>query len=347
MSKICIVIPAYEPDDKLVELIEALEGRFPIVVVDDGSADKRAFGPIKDKVTALLAHDRNRGKGAALKTAFSYVLDNLKDVEGVVTADSDGQHTPLDIGRMADLVATGYPGIVLGVRSFVGKVPFRSLLGNFSTRFLFAFMTGLRILDTQTGLRGIPRSLLPRMLQLPGDRYEYEMKMLLDSKNHDKPPKQIDVETIYIAENKSSHFNPIKDSLRVWGALFHFCFSSVGAFALDNACYILALAGLRHSGLTLAASMLLALVLARFISANFQYFYNQRMTFRARAGVGSYMKYWVLAAVILCLSYFFTKVVVGRCGLNSNALITFAKIVVEAILFVMSFVLQRCWVFAK
>ena len=228
MDEIVILIPAFEPDEvRLPELVRQLRRTFRhLVLVDDGSTKgKAAFESVRAEVDAVLVHEVNRGKGAALKTGFAWIRAHLPDAKGVVTADADGQHAPTDIVRVAE-ATVGHPdGLVLGVRAFVGNVPLRSRFGNWWSRWLFRLLTGLPIQDTQTGLRGIPASLLPRMLEIPGDRYEYELRMLVDARRHPAPPRQLPIETIYINENASSHFRPFTDTVRTQLALWRAVFS--------------------------------------------------------------------------------------------------------------------------
>ena len=226
MDRVAILVPAYDPDGKLAALVEDLQPLFPhLVLVDDGSIHGRdVLDEVRGRVEVLLVHDVNRGKGAALRTGLSWIREHLPAVRAVVTADSDGQHRPADIRRIAE-AALGHPdGLVLGVREFAGKVPFRSRLGNVWTRLLFRLLTGLPVRDTQTGLRGLPRTLFDTLLKIPGDRYEYEIRMLVDARRHAAPPLQIPIETVYLEGNRSSHFRPFRDTLltqvALWSARF-------------------------------------------------------------------------------------------------------------------------------
>ncbi len=214
-----VVIPAYEPDEKLLSLLKKLREHFRrIVVVDDGSTRAAGIFAEADRyVERVLVHRVNRGKGAAIKTALAH----LGEVD-VITADADGQHTVEDIAKIAEGLKTHRNGLVLGVRAFSGKVPLRSRFGNWWTRWFFFLLTGLEISDTQTGLRGIPAPLVARVGALPGDRYEYEMVMLADARHHAEKPLQIPIETIYLENNATSHFSPIRDSVRIYRALFRF-----------------------------------------------------------------------------------------------------------------------------
>ena len=228
MDDVAILIPAYDPDDKLAALVDDLRPAFRhLVLVDDGSTRGRdVLDAVRGRVDALLVHGTNRGKGAALRTGLAWIRDNLPGVRTVVTADSDGQHRPDDIRRVAEASLAHPDGLVLGVREFAGKVPFRSQLGNIWTRVLFRLLTGLAVRDTQTGLRGIPRGLLGRMLAIPGDRYEYEIRMLVDARRHPAAPRQVPIETIYLDGNRSSHFRPFRDTVSTQWALLCARFAS-------------------------------------------------------------------------------------------------------------------------
>lgn len=215
---VIVLIPAYDPDEKLLALLPKLRERFDrIVLVDDGSTSgKDVFEKARPLVETILVHDINRGKGCALKTGFAYA----GGAADVVTVDSDGQHDPEDVAKVAAALATCRDGLVLGVRSFTGDVPFRSRFGNFWTRFFFNLLTGLHVTDTQTGLRGIPAELLSRVAALPGDRFEYEMVMLADARRQAREPLEVPIRTIYLDGNKTSHHRPFVDTWRIYKALF-------------------------------------------------------------------------------------------------------------------------------
>lgn len=200
-------------------LVQKLNERFErLVIVNDGSTrGLETLAAVEPLVEKVLVHSANRGKGAALKTAFDYL-----GAVDVVTADADGQHKLEDIVKVAEALRTQREGLVLGVRAFDGKVPFRSRFGNWWTRIFFFLLTGLYVRDTQTGLRGIPAELVSRVRALEGERYEYEMVMLADAKRHAAKPVQIPIETIYLNNNAESHFSPFKDTVRIYRALFRY-----------------------------------------------------------------------------------------------------------------------------
>lgn len=209
-----VVIPAYKPDESLLDLLRALRERAfiaRIVVVDDGSGPE--YEPIFAQVSALCSlerHAQNRGKGAAIRTG-------LKTLSGynVVTADCDGQHTPSDIEKIARAIDGA---LVMGVRR-KREMPLRSKMGNTLTCLTFALVTHRWISDTQTGLRGIPQSYVGVCQDLEGDRYEYEMNMLLDACHRGLPIREVEIETVYIDNNRGSHFHTLRDGKRVYRLL--------------------------------------------------------------------------------------------------------------------------------
>lgn len=343
-----VLIPVYNPDKRLLSLIDELRPSFgAIVVVDDGSVlGREIFSAVEKRGVPVVAHVVNRGKGAALKTGFRWILEHMPDSAVVVTADADGQHRPNDVARVADAALANPFALTLGVRAFTGRVPFRSRFGNWWTRQFFFLTTGMHVSDTQTGLRGIPVTLLPRMLEIPGDRYEYEMAMLADARHHAAPPVQIPIATVYEPGNASSHFHPLRDTVRIYGALLHFCASGIGCFLLDNVLFTAVLfAAMRTTDWKRATNTLLAICVARAASATVNYFYNRRFVFRSNASKRtSFPKYWLLVLVIMVAGYGGTAGLARLLDVNGFA-ITALKIAVETGLFFLSYNVQRRWVF--
>lgn len=223
LQRLAVVIPVWQPEAVLCTLVAELAayGFGATIVVDDGSGPR--YAALFEEISAvprthLLRHARNRGKGCTLKTGFRYFLNELPSMDGLITADADGQHTPADIIRVALAMQASRGRAVLGSRSLsaaVAGVPSRSRFGNALTRRIFGWLTGTRLADTQTGLRALPRSLLPQLAALPGQRYEYEMTMLAHLCRRGEPPLEVPIETVYLAGNRSSRFRPALDSARV------------------------------------------------------------------------------------------------------------------------------------
>lgn len=221
-----VLIPAYEPDDHLAGLVADIAADDPtqrVVVVDDGSgsAYRSAFDAVRSRGAEVIAHPENRGKGAALRTGFAHIAAAFPG-DDVVTADCDGQHTVVDIRRVAAALAERPGAVVLGARCFSGGVPWRSRLGNDATKHLFRLITGRRLADTQTGLRGYSASLLPWLATIAGDHYEYELEVLLAATRSAVPLHEVPIEAIYLSGNRSSHFRPVRDSVRVYVPLVRF-----------------------------------------------------------------------------------------------------------------------------
>ena len=236
-----VVIPAYQPDEKLLKTVAELRQKtaYTLIVVDDGSSPDRQ--PIFDKLehdVTVLHHEVNRGKGAAMKTAFAYIQEHFPGDEGIVTVDADGQHLVPDIVRVSEDWAAHPDALVLGSRRFTGNVPFKSRAGNAITRQVFRASTGVKVFDTQTGLRAFAVSRVPMMLEMHGDRYEYEINVLLYATRHRVPIREVPIETVYIEENASSHCHPVRDAWRIYKMILMFAASSLVAAVVD---YVLVL----------------------------------------------------------------------------------------------------------
>ena len=229
--KVTIIVPSLDPDEKLLQVVEGLlsDGFDDILLVNDGSHsdhlwpfEKAAEHP---EVT-VLTHEVNKGKGRALKTAFAWCIENRPDIDGVVTADGDNQHRPADIRRCAQAMADDPSKVWLGVRDFsLDHVPARSRIGNTLTRGIMKMACGVSVTDTQTGLRAIPARDLPLMLRIPGERYEYETQMLLSLREAKVGIGEVVIDTVYIDENESSHFHPVRDSWKIYKIIFRHMFS--------------------------------------------------------------------------------------------------------------------------
>jgi glycosyltransferase involved in cell wall biosynthesis len=226
MARVAVVIPAYRPNEALPAVVSGVLAADadrlidPVVVIDDGSGEpsRAVFDRLRGQDrTVVIARERNGGKGAALKMGFAYVLERAAGCAGVVTADADGQHAPADILRVARALAGSPDRVILGVRMFDDGVPLRNRLGNVVTRQIVRLVTGVLLQDTQTGLRGWPLRCCREALRLPADRYEFELQALLTAIH--APIEQMPIATIYEDGNRSSHFRPVGDSLRIYRVL--------------------------------------------------------------------------------------------------------------------------------
>jgi glycosyltransferase involved in cell wall biosynthesis len=336
-----ILIPAYEPDQQLPALIRSIRDAEPwatVVVVDDGSgpAYKDVFDGVKALGCHVIGYARNRGKGFALKTGFGFIANQLPG-RNVVCADSDGQHTIVDILKVAAAVQAGSPAMVLGTRNFTGNVPARSRFGNTATRLLFTLATGQRISDTQTGLRGYPASMLPWLRSVRGERYEYELNLLLEAKGAGYALNAVDIATVYLDHNAGSHFRPVADSVRIYAPLLKFLASSFTAFLVDTVVFLI---------LTLVTdSLLLAVVGARAVSSAVNFLVNRLMVFehgRDKPAAATGLGYFGLVLVLLAANY---GIISALNALSVAALP--AKILAEIALLAVSYVVQQRFLFAR
>ncbi|WP_379130249.1 glycosyltransferase [Paenibacillus sp. sgz500958] len=334
-----VLIPSYEPDHRLIDLIKSLRNitEAPIIVVDDGSGERfrSIFDSVKAAGCTVLTHVVNRGKGRALKTGFQYILENVP-AAAVVCADSDGQHSPKDIVDVGRVSEAAEAQMVLGSRLFTGKVPLRSRFGNRLTSKVYNAATGISIGDTQTGLRGYPRSMLNWLCQVPGERFEYEMNLLLEAPAQGYGIKELPIDTIYLNDNESSHFRPVADSLKIYLPILKFSLSSLISGILD---FILLLLLQSVTG-----NLLLSVVGARAGSSAVNYAMNRRIVFARQKETSfrtSIFRYYALATLIIGLNYGCLSLLHTFLGVPLIP----AKIATECLLFLFSYWAQRRFVY--
>lgn len=343
-KEVAIIIPAYKPDERLKILVDKLiEENFEnIIVVNDGSGDtgKNVFDYLENlKECIVLNHAVNLGKGRGLKTAFNYFLNHFNNNVGVITVDADGQHLVQDIKKIANKLLENPTHLILGARNFsIKNIPFRSRFGNIITKFVFNFATGIKITDTQTGLRGIPTYFVKNLLTVSGERYEFEMNMLLECKEQGIPIKEVGIETVYINDNESSHFNPLLDSIRIYSLFFKYIFSSLSSFAIDILLYSLFIFLLK--GASPENYIVAATIMARVISSLYNYLFNKNIVFKSN-NRHTLLKYYFLSIFQMLISAFLVQSIFKFVGEGEVVI----KILVDTFLFVLSFVVQREWVF--
>ena len=347
-----ILIPAYKPDQSIVRLARALRAQDPdaeILVIDDGSGSTYApiFTELRIDGVTVQTHPANKGKGAALRTGIAWAKAN-RPGEILVTADADGQHLPQDIFRAGvraeSLAASGQRAIVLGVRTLPDpdageegtRVPLRSKVGNSATVGFFALATGKHVADTQTGLRAFTPQILDWLLQIPGDKYEYEFSMLLRATRADVELVQVPIVKVYEPGNPTSHFRPLQDSARIYAPLLLFLASSFLTGFLVDAIALFVLVGM-------GAPLLAAVVGARVISALTNFTVNRIIMHdegSRPSTSSSLVRYATLAVGILAAN---AALMEALTGLGASLLV--AKILTELILIPVSFAVQRRWVF--
>ena len=350
-----ILIPSLEPDERLPDYIRKLTeaGFGHVVVVDDGSGEKyqpifREIEAVDTRVT-VLHHDVNHGKGVALKTGYRWIQEHLPGVSGVITADADGQHTVSDCTRLAEELEKGQRALYLGTRDFSQKNdPPKSRTGNRLTSVLFLLLYGKWLQDTQTGLRAFRREDLGFMIDVEGDRFEYEMNVLIACARTNLPMIQIPIETVYENENKGTHYHPLKDSMRIFRVIIRgfvrFMGASLICFLVDHGIFNLLNLGIFRNGqANILSFVVLATAIARVISATLNFLLNRTFVFQLKGeSRGAVWRYAALSVGILLASAGCVWLL-GQAGMSS----TVAKIIVDTLLYFVSFQAQQKWVFRE
>ncbi len=376
---VTVVLPSLNPDEKLNSVVDGLiqNGFTDIVVVNDGSKEDH-LEPFKKAAehpeVTVLTHEVNKGKGRGLKTAFEFVLKNRPDSKGVVTVDGDGQHTSHDILKCAERMLSEKNKVVLGCRDFDSpNVPPKSRFGNKTTSRVFSMFCGMKISDTQTGLRAIPREFLPMLVQTKGERFEYETEMFFALHKHKISWVEETIDTVYIDDNSETHFNPFLDSIKIYRIILKFifkytlsslicCVIDIGLFNLFN--FLLAGSVLLENikidtGIgrffvkifsggndAVALKVLIATVVARVISSIVNYILNRNAVFESNTSVKrSVWKYYLLCFIQMILAaagvFGFSALFGGGEALEGLVY----KPIVDVLLFLVSYQVQQRWVF--
>lgn len=336
------LIPAYQPTEQLITLLhEAKSKGFQIVVVDDGS--NKSTNDIfvsAARFGTVLRHVENMGKGQAIKTGLSFIQSQYPADCTVVTLDADGQHRVADAKKICQVAQDNPNALVLGSRRLKENAPLRSHFGNTVTRLVYRISTGQRVWDTQTGLRAFSAQLIPQLLSISGERYEYEMNVLLTCSRTGIPVLEEEIDTIYIDNNASSHFNTVKDSWRVYKEILKFSAASLISFFVDYGLY--SILTFWTSGMGNIPSILISNIGARGVSASVNYTINRRLVFQSKARVvRSAVQYVVLAGAILAGNTIVLSFLTDNLEINRYA----AKLIVELFFFLVSWLVQRKVIF--
>ena len=347
--KTVVIIPTLDPDERLLALVEELRGRgfSRFIVVDDGSADScdPLYGEVAADDVRVLRHAANLGKGAALKTALAAVKGLYPEATHVVTVDGDGQHLPDDVANICAVAEGHHDHVVIGVRDLGSAgVPLRSRLGNAFSSAYFKFDTGVTCPDTQTGLRAFPVSLIPFALSIPGRRYEYEMNFLTAVVKRSIPLAMIPIETVYDGNNEGSHFSAVRDSVLIYKQLLRFAGSSLTCSAVDLGLFALLTALI---DLKTAVLVTVATVVARMVSGVLNFKLNRRWSFRDLDSLDGDVRKQGLRYAILFFAQMLASAGLVTLLSVAPAPLVAVKVIVDGSLFVVSYFVQRNWVFKR
>jgi glycosyltransferase involved in cell wall biosynthesis len=334
-----LVIPVYKPQEKLLKLIKELRSQFlfEITVVDDGSGpeSQEIFKKVAElEGVEVLHHAVNLGKGAALKTAFNHYLLTKPLGIGVVTLDADGQHLPHDVIKVSEALVNHPLSLVLGARSFNQDVPRKSLLGNKITGQIFRILVGKNLQDTQTGLRGIPLSLIKLLMTVGSNRYEFELEMLVLASRQKINILEVPISTVYEDGNKGSHFNPLLDSFRIYFVFLRFLSLSLITYGAD----VLIFSVLYF----FSKKMFASIVIGRACAAAINLFGAKKFVFKSdkdnRRVITLYAMLWLS---LLGISYGLMILLVQKWHFN----VYFSRVGIDSALFIFNFLVQRDLIF--
>jgi glycosyltransferase involved in cell wall biosynthesis len=211
--KTLAIIPALNAERTLPKVLDEARRQIePVVVIDDGSSDRtgdvaRAGGAV------VLRHERNRGKGAALKTGFAWALQNGYD--GVVTLDADGQHLPSEIPKFLREREIGGADLIIGGRAhlFQHMLPRRRNANRFSA-WCISKCAGVPIPDSQSGFRYYSADLI-RAMKLRADGFDMESEVIVRAGRRHFRIVTIPIELGFVDGIATSHYKPLKDTLRI------------------------------------------------------------------------------------------------------------------------------------
>lgn len=210
----CVIIPTYNNATTIRQVIsDVSEYTGNIIVVNDGCTDNTVQILSETGVT-VVNHERNKGKGCALKSGFSKARE--MGFDHAITFDADGQHFASDIPKFTEILDTDKESLVIGSRNLQEKgMPAQNTFANKFSNFWFRIQTGIKLPDTQTGFRLYP---LQRMgtLRWITSRYEAELEMLVFAAWHGINIISTDINVYYPkADMRVSHFRPVYDFTRI------------------------------------------------------------------------------------------------------------------------------------
>lgn len=297
-----VIIPAYEPDETMRTLVTELrEKGFDILLIDDGSGLK--YQPLfEDLPAAVIHHPENQGKGVALKTGLSHVLEYYPETECVITADADGQHPVSDILRVQDELERGNDFVITTRILKSAKTPLKSQIGNALSRFFFCIANNHYLPDNQSGLRGFSISHIDWMLQVKGEKYDYELTVLLIAEKQGIRAKRVAIDAVYFDNNSNTHFKPLLDTLRIYRQFFATEIFAVIAVILSIVLVLISdiLFGYRYLFVTCIAAWIVYAFLC-FVVERYTIFRNIKYTPGVRRMIFSIFRYAIYSLICLAV----------------------------------------------
>jgi glycosyltransferase involved in cell wall biosynthesis len=209
----CVIVPTYNNSKTLRRVIDSvLEYTIDIIIVNDGSTDETAAILTEYPQVHQIEHEKNSGKGMALRNGFKKAISLGFDY--AITIDSDGQHFACDLPKFIEEIKNNGTALLIGSRNMTQDgVPKKSSFGNNFSNFWFWFETGIRLEDTQSGYRLYPLKEIPQ--RYVTHKFEFEIEVIVRSAWKGIPVKNIPIEILYDPSERVSHFRPFKDFTRI------------------------------------------------------------------------------------------------------------------------------------
>jgi len=352
---VIILIPALNPTMEFIEYVNLLikNGFKNIVIINDGSDDKyeSIFNEIDEHDEChIIKHEINEGKGKSIKDGLEYFkkLEGINEFSGVITVDCDGQHLIKDIIAISKKMNKDKKALFLGTRDFSrDDIPPKSSFGNKVTSNIFKILYGVKISDTQTGLRGISKSIIDNFISLSGNRYEYETNMLIECIKKKIEIVEIPIETVYIDNNSNTHFRPIHDSIliywRILNSFFKYSIVSIISCIIDIIIFQIFLMILKID-VDRETLIIISTFLARIISSLVNYGLNKKVTFESNKRVSNtIVKYYVLCITQMIIS----GILVSGIYSIVKGYEVIIKLIVDTVLFFVNFKVQKKFIFCK
>lgn len=345
------IIPAYEPPNIFYEYARSLtEAIDRLVVVNDGSGP--AYDGIFSRIgvlpnTVVISYEENRGKGYALKTAFSHCAERFDPDDILVTADCDGQHAISDVLAVCNAAAKAPNACILGSRDFSqSNVPARSKAGNTQMVRLLRLLYSIDISDSQTGLRAFTVKTAKHLMQVSGNRFEYETGTLIYAKRNHIPIREVSIQTIYPEkkEDHVSHFRTFQDSCRVVGIMLRYLLGSMvsGLLATTTDLGVFSLLTYVVFPQTAPVYTMIATLAGRIASSVINFWFNCKYVFHGKPKRSLGRFYIVWAGQLVC-SY-------GNIYLFGHVLgahLALMKLIGDCVLALLTYRLQCSWVYEE
>jgi len=347
------IVTVYNPDDNLEKVVLGLEeAKFKeiiIVNVDSDQAHSKYFEDIKKYENCVVLYNKpNKGRGRALKIAFQYLLENKIKASGIVTVNGYNQFDMKDVITCSKEMVKQKNNIIFGSRNLRKKeFPLRTRIGNVIMSFVCRFACGCSLADPLTGLRAIPYKYLEELTHVKGEMYDYDTNMILHTKEKGILISEVNVESVYLEKKIAAHYKPILDAIRISSSILKFIASSLVSTSLDQIFYGIMIALLHSYKVGPALGIFVATAFGRAISSLVNFTFNKRAVFKSDTPVGKTMrKYYTLAVTQMTVSYLMVYFISHFLSVM-GAFTVIIKIIVDLCLFMVSFQIQRKWVFKK